>query len=170
MQDGYDQGVRDTVAHAERARRTYAEMAVQPDDVTTPPTPQIESDEPGSIRTTANSPRIKLELSMNVNKSSVSHNTNIEDMGAQKIIAEELDDALMDSVIDAGGIEIDDMDTYHPDSVTPSQRLVTDTRLPIRTRSRANADMADASLIHYALTQLTLKDGLNEFGKRRRTQ
>ena len=68
--------------------------------------------------------------------------------------------------MDAGGIEIDDMDTYHPNSVTPSQRLVTDTRLPIRTRSRANVDMDDASLIHYTLTQLALKDGLKKFGQK----
>ena len=66
----------------------------------------------------------------------------------------------MISTVDAGGIDIDDVDEYHPDSLNPSQRNVLRPQSPIGTRSRSRATVDDASLIQYALTQLTLKSGL----------
>ena len=68
--------------------------------------------------------------------------------------------------IDAGEIEIEDANEYHPDSTTSLQCRVLMPRSPIRTRARAKAEMSDAALIHYALSQLTLKDGLKKFGKK----
>ena len=65
-------------------------------------------------------------------------------------------------------MDIEDVDEYHPDSLTPSQRDVLRPRSPIKTRSRSRPMVDDASLIHYALTQLSLKQGIKKFGDKGR--
>ena len=62
--------------------------------------------------------------------------------------------------------EIDDIDVYHPDSLTPAQQQVLRRGSPVQTRSRSRAIVDEATLIHYALTQMTLRQGIKKHGER----
>ena len=65
--------------------------------------------------------------------------------------------------MDAGEVDIDDEDEYHPYSLTPSQTKLLQPRSHIGTRIRSRATVDDAALIHCTLTQLTLKKELKQF-------
>ena len=107
------------------------------------------------MRTASPSPRVKLETGLSEEPVTEQQEIPMDD---------NTDDNDM-SVLDAGAMDIDDIDEYHPNRLTPSQAAVLQPRSPIRTRSKTRVAVDDAALIHYALTQLTLKQGLKKFGK-----
>ena len=67
---------------------------------------------------------------------------------------------------DEGELEIDDVDEYHPESVTPTQRQVLQSRSPIQTRIRTQELADEAVLIHFAMTKMSLKQGIKRYRDR----
>ena len=124
---------------------TYAEMV-------RPPSPKMERQKPGNIRTEARQPRIKIE-----SDDAVYTNNVPQSPARQNIVVDINDDDSTESILDAREIYIDDVDEYHPDSLTPSHRNLLRSRTPIRARCRSKSTVDDVALIHCALTQLTLK-------------
>ena len=75
------------------------------------------------------------------------------------------DDDDQSSIRDAGELEIEDIDEFRPDTITPAQAEVLQPRSPIRTHSHARTIVDDNVLIHYALTQMTMRQGINKHGE-----
>ena len=71
-------------------------------------------------------------------------------------------------LIDAEGIEIANVDKYHPDTLTPAQQLAHGNRSPIMTRSRTRQmpEPESAHLIHYAMPQVSMKMGIKKWGEK----
>ena len=154
-----------------REQQTYA-------DVVQERVPVMERQEPGNVQTASRSPRVKLEPNIRT-ETITQDDRQIDEIRNEPELLD--DNHQLEahsnndgenhpeeemSVIDAGGVEIDDIDEYHPDTLTPSQASVVRPRSPIRTRSWSKQSVDDATLIHYALTQLTLKEGLKRFGEK----
>ena len=139
--------------------RTYASVTRQ--------TPTMERRDPGSVRIQSPTPRVKLATPTRLEAPIIeqperryspsignSVATNLEIDNPEDFVSDDDDQS---SIRDAGELEIEDIDEFHPDTITPAQVEVLQPRSPIRTRSHARTTVDDNVLIHYALTQMTMR-------------
>ena len=139
----------------------------------------MERREPSGVRTEATLPRVKLETSYpepetedrpNQEEEGLHENSPLQenDTGHDEQSSGEDNERIEDVPIDAGAVEIDDIDEYHPGTLTPGQQLAHGNRSPILTRSRARQQPKAESthLIHYAMAQVSMKAGIKKWGQK----
>ena len=111
--------------------------------------PEMEHQDLGNVRTASPSPRVKLETtkpskaidSGNVNnESSVNLHTEEREQDTLNVDKEML-------MIDARGVEISDINEYHPDTLTPLQAGLVWPQSPINTHIRMKATVPNGDNI-----------------------
>ena len=134
---------------------TYTEAA----DVTPPLTPTMEQQGPGLVMTEATGPCVKLEI-LHPKQGPIATHAVEEQINTTKVDNEY--ENIEDVIVDSGALEIDDIDKYHPDTLSPSQQRVHGNHSPIMTRSRTRDASESAHLIHYAMEQVSMKAGIKK--------
>ena len=132
-----------------------------------PPTTVMEQQNPATVQTAAPFPWVKLESNLQSTTQSQTEppltrpkeepppsstpeqeNDDNKEVDGKDCNNEEEDGG---PILGTGQVNIDDLDEYHPESLTPGQQLAHGNRLPINTHSCTRAAAERSHLIHYAM-------------------